>query len=50
MLPMGLGYIFFPATRNAIASIMCGFAITLAFILAFKVVPAYNRAHHARGA
>jgi hypothetical protein len=46
MGPMGLAYILFPSTRNAVASIMCGFAITFAFILAFKVVPAYNRARN----
>jgi hypothetical protein len=50
MLPMGLSYVLFPVTRNAVASIMCGFAITLAFVLAFKVVPVYNRSHHVRGA
>jgi hypothetical protein len=48
MAPMGLAYIFFPVTRNAAASIMCGFALTLALILAFKVVPAFNRIHHSR--
>jgi hypothetical protein len=46
MAPMGLAYITFPVTRNAVASIMCGFALTLAFILAFKVVPVFNRTHH----
>jgi hypothetical protein len=46
MGPMGLAYIFLPATRNAAASIMCGFALTLAFILGLKIVPAYNRTHH----
>jgi hypothetical protein len=34
-----------PITRNAIASIMCGFALAFAFILAIKVVPIYNRTH-----
>jgi hypothetical protein len=45
MGPMGGLYVLFPNTRNAAASIMCGFAVTLAFILAFKVVPAHSRAH-----
>ena len=40
MGPMGLAHIFLPATRNAAASIMCGFALTLAFILGCKIVPA----------
>lgn len=50
MGPMGAAYMFFPATRNAVASVMCGFAIVLAFILAFKVVPTYNRTHYRRTA
>jgi len=45
MAPMGTVYLLFPSTRNAVASIMCGFALLLAFILAFKIVPAYHRAH-----
>ena len=43
MGPMGVAYVFFPPARNAVASIMCGFALTLAFVLALKVVPLYNR-------
>ena len=43
MAAMGVLYLMIPATRSAIASIMCGFAIILAFILTFKVVPAYDR-------
>jgi len=43
MLPMGIVYAFIPSSRLAVASIMCGFALTLAFILAFKIVPYYNR-------
>jgi hypothetical protein len=50
MAPMGAAYMFFPETRNAVASIMCGFAIALAFILALKIVPAYDRAHIRRQA
>ena len=47
MAPMGMVYVFLPETRNAVASVMCGFALLLAFILALKVVPAYDRSHHA---
>jgi hypothetical protein len=46
MGPMGLVYIFEPTARNAVASIMCGFALAFAFILTFKIVPTYRRAHH----
>jgi len=51
MSPMGLAYIFFPVARNAVASIMCGFALTLAFILALKIAPIYTtRARYSRAA
>lgn len=39
LLPMGIIYTITPETWNAIPSIMCGFAIILAFILAFKIAP-----------
>jgi len=45
MAPMGIVYLFVPETRNAVASIMCGFAIALAIILGLKVVPAFDRTH-----
>jgi len=45
MGPMGLVYITYPAARDAVASIMCGFAVLLALMLAFKIVPDYNRTH-----
>jgi hypothetical protein len=45
MGPVGVLYILFPVTRNAVASIMCGFAAALAVILTFKVVPAFDRSH-----
>jgi len=48
MAPMGAVYILFPVTRNAVASIMCGFALCLAVILALKIMPAYDRAHTRR--
>jgi hypothetical protein len=43
ILPMGLVYIVSPSVRSAVPSVMCGFAIILALILALKVVPEYNR-------
>jgi hypothetical protein len=43
MAPMGTVYVLVPITRNAVASIMCGFALAMAFILVFKVVPAQER-------
>lgn len=43
MLPMGIAYILLPAARQAIPSIMCGFTVLLAFILAFKIAPLYNK-------
>lgn len=32
MAAMGTIYLFVPLTRNAVASIMCGFAVAMAFI------------------
>ncbi len=43
MLPMAATYIIIPSTRVAIASVMCGFALILAFILTFVIVPRFNR-------
>ncbi|MDD2203456.1 MAG: hypothetical protein PHT75_00430 [Bacilli bacterium] len=42
ILPLTLVYIFIPITRAAVESIMCGFAIVFAFILAFKIAPIYH--------
>ena len=42
MAPLGIVYMIIPETRNGVASIMCGFAVVLAFILALKVVPAHD--------
>ncbi len=42
ILPLTLVYILIPIARVAIASIMCGFAIIFAFILAFKIAPIYH--------
>lgn len=39
ILPMGIIFVVSPDARNALASIMCGFAIIFALILAFKIVP-----------
>ena len=43
ILPLTIVYIFIPITRIAIASIMCGFAVIFAFILAFKIAPIYHK-------
>jgi hypothetical protein len=48
MGPMAATYLLFPVTRNAVASIMCGFAVAMAVILTFKIVPAYDRMHRHR--
>lgn len=42
LMPMGIVYLLSPETLNAIPSIMCGFALILAFILAFKIAPIYT--------
>jgi len=41
MLPMGVVYAFYAPARVAVTSIMCGFAVILAFIVAFEIVPKY---------
>jgi len=43
MVPVGIVYAFYAPARMAVASIMCGFAVTLAFILTFMVVPNYYK-------
>jgi hypothetical protein len=43
MLPMGIVYAFYEPARMAVASIMCGFALALAFILALRIVPEYYK-------
>ena len=43
MLPMGIVYAIYAPARLAMASIMCGFAVILAFILAFEIAPKYYR-------
>ena len=43
MLPMGVAYAIYPPARYAVASIMCGFAVTFALILAFQIVPKYYK-------
>jgi len=42
MLPMAIVYAVIPSSRLAVTSIMCGFALIFAFVLAFKIVPRYN--------
>ena len=41
--PMGIVYIFSDQARGAVESIMCGFAIFLALIVVFKIVPLYQK-------
>jgi len=43
MLPMGIVYALYAPARMAVASIMCGFALSLAIILALRIVPAYYK-------
>ena len=43
MLPMGIVYSLSIESRQAIPSITCGFALILAFILAFKITPKYKQ-------
>ena len=45
MVPMAVVYLMNPTAREAIPSIMCGFALLLAFILSFKILPLYHRWH-----
>jgi len=45
ILPLTLVYIFVADSRNGVASIMCGFAIFFAFILALKIAPLYHKIH-----
>jgi hypothetical protein len=45
MLPMAIMYALYAPARWAVASIMCGFAIIFALILALKVVPKYYKLH-----
>ncbi len=46
MLPMGVAYAFYAPARQAVASIMCGFAVVFALILALRVVPKYYAYSH----
>lgn len=45
MLPTAIVYIIYPISPYAIASVMCGFALLMALILVFKIVPLYNVKH-----
>lgn len=42
MVPMAVAYMMFPETRRAVPSVMCGFALTLALLMALVIVPKYN--------
>ena len=43
MLPMGIVYAFYAPARVAVTSIMCGFAVILALIVTFLIVPNYYK-------
>lgn len=43
MVPMAVVYMILPETRQAVPSVMCGFAVILAILLAFMIVPKYNK-------
>lgn len=43
ILPTIIVFILYQTTRQGIPSIMCGFAIFLAVVLAFKVIPGFNK-------
>ena len=45
LLPMAIVYVTLSPARSAIASIMCGFALVLAFIFVFKILPLYHSIH-----
>lgn len=42
LLPTGIAYALDDGTRNAIPSVMCGFALLYAFILVWRVLPIYG--------
>ena len=43
ILPTIIVYMLFETTRQGVPSIMCGFAIFLALVLTFKVIPGFNK-------
>ncbi|MEK7461193.1 MAG: hypothetical protein AAB647_03210 [Patescibacteria group bacterium] len=43
ILPMGIVYFLSEKSREAVPSIMCGFAIILAIILTLRILPLYHR-------
>ncbi|MDE2001254.1 MAG: hypothetical protein KGI60_01650 [Patescibacteria group bacterium] len=49
MVPMDIVYFMVPAARAAIPSIMCGFALTFAFLLGFVIVPRFHRVRQLKG-
>lgn len=46
MVPMGGAYVLAPSVHQAVPSVMCGFAVMLALILAWRVLPLYHRDEH----
>ena len=47
MLPLVAVYVFFAPARSAVASVMCGFALIFALILAFEIVPNFYKLEEA---
>lgn len=45
MVPMGIVYLLSERARDAVPSIMCGFALILAIILIARVLPLYHQIH-----
>lgn len=43
LIPSGLVYLLSESSQDNLPSIMCGFALMLAFILVIRVIPLYNK-------
>ncbi len=48
MVPMGFAYFIFPDTAQAVASVMCGFALIFALMLGFIIAKKYDEIHKSR--
>lgn len=48
MVPTGFAYFIFPETAAAVASVMCGFAVTFAIILGFVITKKYDQINNPR--
>ncbi len=49
IVPMAVISAVSPPIRNSVPSILCGFAILLAVVLASRVLPMYHRSSHSKG-